>query len=162
MSIHSLRWRYCSDVLIHVLLYSENHDWSWNIIEANDTVRSSIFILCVMCFSLSQSFNDILLYILQNCQMEESCETQDVEVLVLSQYTCLCVGYVINMHQDCVLFFIILQIVWLSLVLYVLPVLVFIAIICKLYTWECEIWYEIVCVCVHLVWLLKLRNTDIN
>jgi len=29
---------------------------------------------------VAQSYNDILLYILQNCQMEQLCETWDVEV----------------------------------------------------------------------------------
>ena len=33
-----------------------------------------------MYFNVAQSYNDILLYILQNCQMEQLCETWDVEV----------------------------------------------------------------------------------
>jgi len=32
---------------------------------------------------VAQSYNDILLYTLQNCQMERLCETWDVEVLML-------------------------------------------------------------------------------
>jgi hypothetical protein len=38
---------------------------------------------CVMYFKVAQSYNDILLYMLQNCQMEQLCETWDVEVLML-------------------------------------------------------------------------------
>jgi hypothetical protein len=35
---------------------------------------------CVMCFNVVQSYNDILLYMLRNCHMEQSHETLDVEV----------------------------------------------------------------------------------
>jgi len=35
---------------------------------------------CIMCFNVADSYNDILLYILQKCQMEQLCETWDVEV----------------------------------------------------------------------------------
>jgi hypothetical protein len=60
---------------------------------------------CAMCFNVAQSYNYISLYILQNCHMEHLHETWDVEVLSASQYTVSDVGYILNVPQDCYVFY---------------------------------------------------------
>jgi hypothetical protein len=45
------------------------------------TLSEVVYLSHVMCFSLSQTCNDILLYILQNCQIEQLRGTWDAEVI---------------------------------------------------------------------------------
>lgn len=47
------------------------------------TISEVPYSSCVMYFNVAQSYNDILLNIVQNCQMEQLSETRDVEVWML-------------------------------------------------------------------------------